>query len=79
MCGPGTQTQGRGAGGLTELSMDDVRNVRFWARKLANKSFGILKICKVVLEENEILLNEIPPKTKLKESIHCGRLPISSF
>ena len=71
--GPETQPQGQGAVKLAELSMVDEKNVRFWARKLANKSFGILKLCKVVLEENEILVKEIPKKTKLKDDLEWSQ------
>ena len=54
---------------LTELSREEENELRFWARKLARKNFGILKACKVVLDENEKLLSEMPAKLKLKENV----------
>ena len=37
----------------TELSREDEKNVRYWATKVATKSFDILKSCKIVMDKNE--------------------------
>ena len=59
---------------LTELSGDEESEVRFWARKLARTDFGILKVCKVVMDENEKLLSEMSPKSRMKENVQWGEI-----
>ena len=61
-----------GSHSLTEVSGDEEKEVRFWARKLARKNFGILKVCKIVLDENEKLLSEMSTKSRIKENAQWG-------
>jgi hypothetical protein len=66
---PGMCDQAGIAVGGRDLSVEDEKSLRWWARKLSNRSFGILKLCRDVIDMNETMLNEMPPKRKLKENL----------
>jgi hypothetical protein len=41
-------------------------------KKTSKEIFGILKVCKIVLDENEKLLSEMSTKSRIKENVQEG-------
>ena len=52
--GRGCDQAGIAVGGR-DLSVEDQKSLRLWARKLSNRSFGSLKLCRDVIDMNETL------------------------